>query len=745
MLGRDAELDLLFRTLDAVAPGTARRTTIVAPPGVGKTRLTSEFGARAALRGASVRRARLRPDVLAPYGAVAELLLAALADAFGEAAREASEARGLLRDALADSGVARARADVIATEALALVSPASSDGADNAERRDALFASWRKALESLGVGPEVWIVEDVHWSGGDLLAFLAGSGAGETVRGRLVVATARPSLLDTAGTWANGADLIHLAPLGEMDAGQLVRALVGDAVPDELVGVIAERSDGNALFIEELLRTWVSTGILEPGEPGWRLTTSVADIPLPETVQAIYAAQLDDLPPSARSVARAGSVAGRRFPGSVLAPLGVPDADAGLDVLARRALVSGPVSEPLFGDTFSFRHALLRDTGYASLARAERARLHVRMARWLTSAAGARAGETAEVIGRHYAAALVAVPALASDVGEGMSRVETAALASAWFERGAETAMSLAAHEAAAALLVRALELTAESDALTRARRLVALARATAFVSDMDEGTRRAREALDLLRGIIAAGGAGADVREALASTTWLLCRILGQQLRFHEVVDLAERGLAEIGEANDVPTGRLVVARGLGRAMISDEELASNEQGSLERVIAIARAAGDRNLELDAHMWLSLDQWDEPHVRRVVEIALELGRLDAAALALRVLSALTLPDRPDEGIQRVADAATFAVAHGLTEDLAWSDYFRSEMLLLRGDWDAAWTCATRAIEVGIDNAYHRVTVRSWHVATLIADARGDAETLQRARAWYDARRDDFP
>jgi class 3 adenylate cyclase len=747
MLGRDAELARLFRTLDAVASGKARRITMVAPPGVGKTRLTAEFGAQAAMQGASVRRARLRPDVLAPYGAVADLLVAAFASVASNTSLDVAAGREVLRAALAGAGLAPERAEVVIAESLAVAWPPtdSGDAVDTADRRDTLFVSWREALGSLGDGPEVWIVEDVHWSGGDLLAFLDGSGAGETARGRLVLATARPSLLDTAGWWAQGADLIHLAPLGAMDAGQLVRALVGDAVPDELVSVIAERSDGNALFIEELLRTWVSTGILGLDGAVWRLTTSAADVPLPETVQAIYAAQLDDLPAPARRVARTASVAGRRFPVTALEPLGVPHAVAGLDVLARRALISGPISEPLLGDTFSFRHALLRDAGYASLARAERAQLHIRMARWLTGAAGDRAGEAAEVIGRHYAAALDQAPGLASDVGEGLSRDETAALASSWFERGAETAISLAAHEAAAALLRHALDLTAEGDALARARRLVALARATAFVSDMDEGTRLAREALDLLRGVVVAESATAGVREAVAATTWLLCRILAQQLRFHEVVDLAERGLAEIGEADDVPTGRLVVARGLGRAMISDEELASNEQGSLERVIAIARAAGDRNLELDAHMWLSLDQGDDPHWRRVAEIALELGRLDAAALALRVLSALTLPDRPDEGIQRVADAATFAVAHGLTEDLAWSDYLQSELLLLRGDWDAAWTCATRAIEVGIDNAYHRVTVRSWHVATLIADARGDADTVQRARAWYDARRDDFP
>jgi len=393
---------------------------------------------------------------------------------------------------------------------------------------------------------------------------------------------------------------------------------------------------------------------------------------------------------------------------------------------------------------FSFRHALLRDAGYASLARAERARLHLGMARWLTGAAGDRTGQVAEVIGRHYAAALDAAPTLAAEVGEGTSRGEAAMLAATWFERGAETAMKLAAHEAAAALLRRALELTAEEDVVAHARRLVALARATAFVSDMDEGTRLAREALQLLREVIVEGEITAEIRSSVAATTWLLCRILAQQLRFHEVVEIAERGLADIGETDDTPTARLIVARGLGRTMISDDELASNERGSLERVLAIAEADGDRDLELDARMWLSLND-DEERWRRVAEIAAELGRLDAAGQALRVLVALTLPDRPDEGMRRAEEHSTFAVAHGLTEEAAWSEYWRSEMLLQQGRWDEAWACADRAIDTGIANAYHRVTVRSWHVVTLIAEGRGDSETLHRAREWYDARRADFP
>src|SRR4051794_25368225 len=168
---------------------------------------------------------------------------------------------------------------------------------------------------------------------------------------------------------------------------ELVRELVGEALPADLVARVAERSAGNPLFVEELLRTWAAVGILAAEEAGWRLAAPAEEVELPLTVQAIYAAQLDDLPPPARAAARRAAVAGRRFPREALALFEVEEPDAALDTLVRRSLVSAAEEDVLLGPSHSYRHALLRDAGYASLARAERARLHVRLAEWLPGGA----------------------------------------------------------------------------------------------------------------------------------------------------------------------------------------------------------------------------------------------------------------------------------------------------------------------------------------------------------------------
>ena len=302
-------------------------------------------------------------------------------------------------------------------EALPLLRPTGKTASD----RETRFAAWLETLDALSERERsLWVVEDVHWAGPDLLAFLAqaGTATGE----RLVVATARPSLLETAPEWCEAATLLHLSPLASAATSELVKALVGDALPTQVVEQIARRSDGNPLFVEELLRTWVSVGVLAESATGWRLAHAPENVPLPPTVQSIYAAQLDDLPAPARSCARRASVPGRRFPVSALDRLDVESPHEGLEILSRRALVSGPQSEPPLGPSYSYRHALLRDAGYASLARAERALLHVRFARWLEETPAEQRSRVAELIARHYASALDSAPKLATQIAPDVTR-----------------------------------------------------------------------------------------------------------------------------------------------------------------------------------------------------------------------------------------------------------------------------------------------------------------------------------
>ncbi len=211
MLGRDVELRKLQSAVRSVARDhRADRIVIVAPPGVGKSRLLAEL---AATSDATVLRARVRPQATAPYETVAQLM---------NAANSAQLARGLAR-----AGIPEARASVVRLEVDRLLVP-PSEGAlstgDLAAEREARFDAWVTALDALTMSAAVWLVEDVHWAGSDLLAFLDHAGRAPARHGRLLVATARPSLLDTAPAWCHG-PRIDLAPLPPTDAAALVHAL----------------------------------------------------------------------------------------------------------------------------------------------------------------------------------------------------------------------------------------------------------------------------------------------------------------------------------------------------------------------------------------------------------------------------------------------------------------------------------------------------------------------------------------
>jgi class 3 adenylate cyclase len=703
-LGREAELEQLARSL-----GSTAAILVAAPPGVGKSRLVSEFAARAAGSGIAVLIARLRPDLLSPFEAVAQLL-------------EAGGGRAAL--ARGDD----ARAAVVAELLAAAIEPRPGMHAERAQ----LFGAWVEGLDGLADdAPAVWIVEDVHWASADLLSFLTFAGGVERPAGRVIVATTRPALLGGDVPWLESVELLELQPMATADASSLVGSLVGDALPAELVEQLVERSGGNALFIEELLRMWASAGVLTLAADGWELTTHAGDVPLPPTVQAIYAGQLDDLPDDARSAVRRAAVAGRRFPIAALPVLDVATPDAAVDALMRRGLVAGPKRDPLLGESYVYRHALLRDAGYASLARAERARLHVRLADWLASL---DSGALAEVIARHYAAALDSAPQLMREL-EGRTVEDVRNAAAAWFERATGGAIAVAAWETAAILAARSLELTGD-DAHARARRLQALGEATASAVGVDQALPHLHEALSGFRGL--------GAREEIGAAGWVIGQLLRAQTLFERAERLADELLAELGEPDDAAVARLLVLRSVAALNARDDFTGAHADAT--RALAIARAVADGDLELEATQLLAQIQdergggnpgvWDA-----LARIGRERGRFDVVAAALRNRAAFDWDDNPRASLPVIDEAAEVARVYGLVEATGWAGYSRTEAHLSSGDWDSALTAGLDAVDFAEARNLYRVVVRSWFTVRPIAVARGRSDLLERAFDRFAARR----
>jgi class 3 adenylate cyclase len=722
MLGRDTELaELVGRVADVSQQRGAALVVIVAPPGVGKSRLLAEFGATT---DATVLRARVRPQGTAPYETVAQLLAAAGGD---------------LALSLEEAGVPSARASVIQQEVESLVSLGSSaagPGGDLAAERDARFDAWVTALDALTGGAAAWLVEDLHWAGGDLLAFLTFAAGAPTGHGRLLVTTARPSLLASAPEWCAAGGRLDLAPLPEADAAALIHALVGDALPDELVSAVVERSDGTPLFIEELLRTWAGVGTLVHRPDGWSLSVRPDAVPLPPTVQAIYAAQLDDLPSDARLVARRGAVAGRRLPVAALPALDLGEQRDGLGALTRRAFLAGPMKDPIIGESYAYRHALLRDAAYASLARAERARLHLAMAAWLTATAGDRADAVAEAIAEHHANALDSLPALPSaDLPE---RVSLAAQAASWYERAADAALRLSAMEAAIHLFRRSIELSADDPPLAVARRRLRLGEVLASSAELDLGINEIEAARDVF-------AADADALPEYERATYALGLAYMQQIRFPEATSVTAAGIAHLGGGPaSATTARLLALHAWSLAANGvTEGLAAEADAAL----AAARDGGDPERELNVleHWCAARDELGlgaEGDWELLEERATALGRWRQVVVAGRVRAVIRSFMDPRGAVPLLDAVIETAAAHGLTEQAGWCEYGRCETLWLLGDLDAALESGLSVLNLAERNAYNRLAFRTFMILLPIAASRGDTALAMRwDRWWADAER----
>ena len=277
----------------------------------------------------------------------------------------------------------------------------------------------RRLLERLaGRAPVVVLLEDVHWADAASLDALAGLAGGTGAGTLLVVASARPELLERRPDWAApaGMALLPLRPLDEGEARDLVHQLLQRAreVPDELVRLLVGTADGNPFFVEELVKWLVQEGVVDTAGEQWTVHgRSLGDLRVPGTLRGLLQARLDALAPAERSVVGCAAVVGRVFwdraverlarSVRVQPPDGVP-----FDRLAQHEVVVERPSSTFAGcHEFSFRHALLRDVAYDGVLRSSRRVLHAEAAGWLEDVVlrSGRADEQAAQVAWHHESA----------------------------------------------------------------------------------------------------------------------------------------------------------------------------------------------------------------------------------------------------------------------------------------------------------------------------------------------------
>ena len=276
------------------------------------------------------------------------------------------------------------------------------------------FWAIRRFLESRSrEHPLVLVVDDIHWGEPTFLDFVEHVADWSRDAAILLLAMARPDLLDVRPTWGGGktnATTISLAPLSDAECGTLIEGLLGSAtLPGEIRTRITTVAEGNPLFVEEMLRMLVDDGrLVRKGEAvgdEWVATGDLADVRVPPTISALLSARLDRLSNDERVILEAAAVAGKEFHRGAVAALLPGGARAAIDVhlrsLTRKELVT-PNRTSLPGeDAFRFRHLLIRDAAYDGIPKSDRASLHAAFAGWLEAVAGDRVIEQEEIVGYH--------------------------------------------------------------------------------------------------------------------------------------------------------------------------------------------------------------------------------------------------------------------------------------------------------------------------------------------------------
>ncbi|MDQ2968664.1 MAG: AAA family ATPase [Actinomycetota bacterium] len=471
MLGRASELAVLERTWErVVAERRPQLVTLFGPAGIGKTRLATEFGLLAEAGGARVIKGRSLPygEVL-PYGAFATQVKQVArifdTDEAEVACRKLDQAVAELLDGEASD----------ASSHIAMLIGVGREG--GVGDRQTLFFSARCLVEALAnERPTVLVFEDIHWADGGMLDLLEVLASRVRDVPLLLLALARPDLLERRQAWGGGLPgftALPVEPLSEEHAKDLAaQVLLQMQKPGEQSGGIGLVGEGNPLFIEEL-----AAAVAERAE-----ATAAGE--MPTTIRAIVSARLDALPPAERAVLLDAAVVGKVFWTGALERMSSGQFDLAelLDSLEGRDLIRREPVSRLRGDQqFSFKHDLIRDAAYATLPRQQRRKRHAQVAAFLEEATSENPA-AASALAQHW-----------REAGQGRRAAEYFVVAGDQAGRGW-------AKEEAVGLYQQALDLIGDDDPELRrnvTKRQAVAAVAVVHVSDAELMGRRSPQPAD--------------------------------------------------------------------------------------------------------------------------------------------------------------------------------------------------------------------------------------------------------
>jgi class 3 adenylate cyclase/predicted ATPase len=408
LVGREQEVGLLLERWAQVKDGMGQVVLLSGEAGIGKSRLVQVLTEQVATEP----QAWLTPCQCSPY--YQNTALSPMIDLLERGVLQFDREESLpqkvrtLEGFVLQYGLPLAEAMPLFASLLSLPLPADYAPLTMSpaqQKQQTLHALLTVMLHIAAQQPLLLVVEDLHWVDPTTLEFLTLLvDQGPTAR-ILALLTCRP---DFSSPWTGRSHLtqVTLARLPHRQAAEMTgRVAHGKALPAEVVEQVVAKTDGVPLFVEELTKMVLESGLLQEQEDRYALTGPLPALAIPATLHDSLMARLDRLA-TVKALAQLGATLGREFTYDMLQAVAPWDEET-----LRRGLHQLVAAEFLYQRglppqaTYVFKHALIQDAAYQSILRSTRQQYHQRIAQALEAQFPETVETQPELVAQHYTAA----------------------------------------------------------------------------------------------------------------------------------------------------------------------------------------------------------------------------------------------------------------------------------------------------------------------------------------------------
>lgn len=722
LVGREEELGLLLAGVAHASAGRGRLFLLAGEPGIGKSRLVEELAVEARRTNVRVLWGRCWEAGGAPaHWPWVQALRAYVREAEPEVLRRQ------LGDGAAD--VAQLLPEV--RQVLAGVGQPASVDSDSARFR--LFDATAGLLRNIAKDtPMLLVLEDMHAADAPsliLLQFLAQSLVDARV---MIVVTYRdvevsrghplgPAVVELAREPTTRR--IHLSGLAVPDVRRFIEVSTGAIPSQALVEAVAHQTDGNPMFVGEIVKLLASEGRLGSD-------TAVPLKPVPQAIRDVIGRRLGHVSERSHHVLGIASVLGREFRLDLLAAISDHTRDELLDVLDEAIAARLVEDNTAAGGGLRFSHSLIRDTLYEDIAGSRRVRLHLRAGEVIEQSRNARP-ELLAALAHHFFAAI--------PMGETRRATDYAI-------RAAEVALRGLAFEEAARLYrmaLQAMDLAHEADDATRLDVLLALGDALNRAGDADAARPEFISAASIAR---RRGDARALARAALGYGGRLAWAAIRGDLQF---VPLLEEAIAALGDTPS--TMRVMLIARLAAGPLRDSPDPTRRHMLSAEAVDMARALGDPATlayALEARQGAVVGPDSRAETLRISDelerLAAQLGDSEKAVMAHMQRCQVRLYEADIRGVRTARDAMARGVQQLRQGPQRWFLLGTDATLaILDGRFDEAESLSGQAYEAGkrlesfVGFAHHLQLLWIWIERGRIEDAKTlFGESVERFRLY---------